>query len=385
MRHITLLLLLTIVMASCRHDEILEEPENIPVSDPAILTPDADGYCLQGFYLLNEGNMGSNKCTLDYFDYATGVYTRNIYGKANPDVPMELGDVGNDLAIYGSKLYAVVNCSNKVEVMDAASCRSIGRIDIPNCRHIRFKDGYAYVTSYAGPVEINPNYTQLGYVAKIDTTTLAIVNKCITGYQPDGLDILGDRIYVANSGGYMEPNYDNRLSVVFAPTMGVLKQLTIADNLNLVQADRHGNLWITSRGNYYNRRGLLTCWNANSGEVEHEMELPVQCMALKGDTLFTVGSQFSYVSMATEYVYGMIDVKTGRQISTSFITDDTAGKIKVPYCVAVNPVNEEIYVTDAGNYVTPGWLYCFNKEGKYKWRVRTGDVPAHIAFYAVKK
>ena len=24
-----------------------------------------------GFYLLNEGNMGANKCTLDYYDYAT--------------------------------------------------------------------------------------------------------------------------------------------------------------------------------------------------------------------------------------------------------------------------------------------------------------------------
>ena len=41
--------------------------------------------------------MGSNKSTLDRFDYSTGIYTRNIYGEANPDVPKELGDVGNDL------------------------------------------------------------------------------------------------------------------------------------------------------------------------------------------------------------------------------------------------------------------------------------------------
>ena len=30
-------------------------------------------------FLLNEGNMGSNKSTLDYFDYQTGIYTKNIY------------------------------------------------------------------------------------------------------------------------------------------------------------------------------------------------------------------------------------------------------------------------------------------------------------------
>ena len=35
---------------------------------------------VKGFFLLNEGNMGSNKATLDYFDYATGVYRPSSSG-----------------------------------------------------------------------------------------------------------------------------------------------------------------------------------------------------------------------------------------------------------------------------------------------------------------
>ena len=46
----------------------------------------------------------------------------------------------------------------------------------------------------------------------------------------------------------------------------------------------------------------------------------------------------------------------------------------------MNPETKEIYVCDATNYVTPGYLYCFTPEGRFKWRVRTGDIPAHIAF-----
>jgi hypothetical protein len=69
--------------------------------------------------MLNEGNMGSNKCTLDFFDYTKGTYYRNIYAEINPNVVKELGDVGNDIKIYGSKLYIVVNVSNKIEVLDA--------------------------------------------------------------------------------------------------------------------------------------------------------------------------------------------------------------------------------------------------------------------------
>jgi hypothetical protein len=49
--------------------------------------------------------MGSNKATLDYFDYETGNYTRNIYPERNPNVVQELGDVGKRHPIYGNKLY----------------------------------------------------------------------------------------------------------------------------------------------------------------------------------------------------------------------------------------------------------------------------------------
>ena len=55
-------------------------------------------------------------------------------------------------------------------------------------------------------------------------------------------------------------------------------------------------------------------------------------------------------------------------------------EIKIPYGVTVNPENGEIFVTDATDYVTPGYLYCFTPEGQFKWKVRTGDIPAHFAF-----
>ena len=118
--------------------------------------PAADTH-IRGFYLVNEGNMGSNKCTIDYMDYFTGLYSRNIYAERNPNVIKELGDVGNDIGIYGSKLYVVVNCSHKVEVMDAHTGIRIGQVDIPNCRYVRFYRGSAYVSSYVGPVRIDPD------------------------------------------------------------------------------------------------------------------------------------------------------------------------------------------------------------------------------------
>lgn len=80
-----------------------------------------------------------------------------IFIRTNPDVVKELGDVGNDIGIYGNRLYVVVNCSNFVEVMNVHTAEHIGSVTIPNCRYIVFNGDKAYVSSYAGPVQIDPN------------------------------------------------------------------------------------------------------------------------------------------------------------------------------------------------------------------------------------
>lgn len=360
-------------MTACRDEEVIFIPETVPVADPVFSD-------ISGFYLLNEGNMGSNKATLDYFDYATGEYRRNIFADVNPDVPKEMGDVGNDLQIYGSRMYAVINCSNKIEVMEAATARRIGQVDIPNVRYIAFHEGYAYATSYAGPVQINPDYEQLGYVAKIDTATMQVVDRCLVGFQPDQLEILDGKIYVANSGGYMVPNYENTVSVIDLGSFTVTETIPIAINLHRIKADSKGCLWITSRGDYYDTDAALYCYDTRKRRLVKKLDVPVSSMDLVGDSLYVVSTQWSYVSMSNQVTYGIVDVNTMEKVTDNFITDGTESKIKIPYMVKVNPLTKEIFVSDARNYVNPGYLHCYSPEGVLKWSVRTGDIPAHLAF-----
>lgn len=373
MKKLLVLLSSLLTFLSCRQDTIIWPTEQDKV-DPAAV---ADS--VVGFYLLNEGNMGSNKCTLDYYDYTTGYYTRNIYGNANPDVVKELGDVGNDLQIYGSKLWAVVNCSNKIEVMNVSDCKRICQIDIPNCRYIAFSGRYAYVTSYAGPVQIDSDYKQKGYVAKIDTATLEILSTCIVGYQPDQLAILDGKIYVANSGGYMVPNYENTLSVIDMETMTEERRIEVAINLLGAVADSYGSLWVSSRGDYYNVPSMLYCVDPKTDLVE-SIASGISTMTLCGDSLYVIGNDFSYITYQNTASYKIVNVRTHEIVSNGFITDGTDSRIATPYGIAVNPQTHEIYVTDAKNYVNPGIIYCFTPDGRLKWSHYTGDIPAHFAF-----
>ena len=384
--HLFLVLSSLLLLVACREDVPVFTPEEESTGDSTQIIP-ADTVQQEqivGFYLLNEGNMGSNKSTLDYYDYATAVYRRNIYAEANPDVPKELGDVGNDLRIYGSRLYAVINCSNKIEVMDARTCKRIGQVDIPNCRYIRFHGQYAYVTSYAGPVSLLADHAQIGYVARFDTATLTVSDTCLVGYQPDELAIVGSKIYVANSGGYMVPNYENTVSVIDLNTFKETKRIPVAVNLHRVRADKHGQLWVTSRGDYYNHPSRLYCIDLATETLIDSVETAVSNIDIVGDSLYFCASEWSYVEMKDVVTYGIVNVKTHKLVTHNFITDGTEQAIIKPYGLKVNPVTHDIYVTDAKNYVTPGTLYCFSPDGVQRWAVRTGDIPSSLVFSVVK-
>ena len=375
-----------LLMNSCRSDEITfpAEYEVLPM-EPRELSSFAPNEPI-GMYLLNEGNMGSNKATIDYLDFCNGCYIRNIYGERNPNVIKELGDVGNDIQIYGNRLYAVINCSHKVEVMDARTCRRIGQVDIPNCRYICFHEGKAYISSYVGPVSIDPN-AQLGAVFEVDTATLEITRKVTVGYQPEELVVYNEHIYVVNSGGYRAPDYDSTMSVISLRDFRQVQKIPVCLNPHRLRKDQYNQLWITSRGDYKDVQPQLICFSpATNSQLSIANAPAASEMVIVGDSMYYYGSHWNEQTMSNTITYGVLNIKDslsfreGVGVGSSFITDGTEKNIKIPYGIQVNPYNGDIYVTDAKNYVSSGQLHCYSREGKRKWSVRTGDIPAHMCF-----
>ena len=369
---------LLLCVTGCREDELVVPTEYDII--PETPSPDTT---IRGFYLVNEGNMGSNKCSLDYFDYFTGLYSRNIYAERNPNVIKELGDVGNDIGIYGSKLYVVVNCSHKVEVLDSRSGVRIGQVDIPNCRYIRFHRGKAYVSSYVGPVLIDVNAPK-GAVYEVDTLSLAVTAKVTVGYQPEEMEIVDDYMYVANSGGYRAPQYDNTVSVIQMIDLKQVQQIPVDINLHRVKKDKYDKLWINSRGDHRSRPSCLYVLSKKAGQtrlsVESKLDIPCSNMAMKGDSLYYYATEWNEYTSENAVSYGIIDIRSQEVVSENFITDGTEKEITIPYGIAIHPETGDIFVTDAKNYVSSGTLYCFDRHGKKKWSVRTGDIPAHMCF-----
>ena len=369
---ITSCLFILFAVFGCQQDVYIvdEERENITKPEKTEVT---------GFYLLNEGNMGSNKATVDYFNYAEGVYHRNIYASANPTMVKELGDVGNDIKIYGNKLYAVINVSNFIEVMDVKTAKHIATIPLENGRYITFHNGKAYATSYAGPVSLDPK-APLGKVVEIDTINLSIKREVTVGYQPEELEVVDNNLYVANSGGYRVPEYDKTVSVIDLATFKETKKIDVEVNLHRIKKDSDGDVYVTTRGNYYDVSSNLFVIDSKTHKIKKTFNIPVSNFTIVDNKLYYYSNEFNYTTFDFTKSFGVIDTKTEEIINKNLVNDPVIKNIETPYGIAVNPVTKDLYLTDAGNYVSMGYVYCFDKNGAFKWKTEGGNIPAHFAF-----
>lgn len=330
------------VLSSCRGDEVIY---------PTIGTHVTDEVRTGGLYVLCEGNMGSNKARLDYINLEKGDYYANWYGSQNPHQLKELGDVGNDIQAYGGRLYAVINCSHKVEVMDRKA-RHISQIEIPNCRYMAFRGDKMFVSAYVGSVA---NSELLGSVFEVDTATLQITREVKVGHQPDELCILGDKLYVVNSGGYILNRHDSTVSVIDLNSFTEIEKITVGPNPQRIRPDDSGKLWVST----------------DKDVVILDHSTTVKHLSVKISNLSILGSVAYMIDR---------DAHTLRAFSTIDYTEQgqpiDISAFEHPYGLLAT--TDALYISDAKNYVSSGVLHCFGYDGKEHWSALTGDIPGHL-------
>ncbi len=372
-----------VAAAGCRKEDTLRflpgengEPSDYEVVDAAVNASAKPS----GIYLVNQGNQGSNKARLDFLNFHNGFYIRDVFTEYNPEVVKGLGDTGNDVQVYKGKVFVVVNGSHKVEIMDAYSMKRLAQVDVPNCRFIAFDGNHAYVTSYVAKDKESLK-TQKGALYCIDLDTYKVTGQVTVGYQPEQLVIRDGKAYVANSGGYVA-GYDDTVSVVDLKSMKVEYDIKVAINLGLMLVDAEGTIWVSSQGNFSDVSSTLNYLvkKGDKYELGGSVNVPVSSMALAGDKIYVIGSTYTPPAWALTTTYNIVNAKTRKLESGSFITDGTESDIATAFTVTVNPGNGDIYVTDAKDYVSSGTLHCYTGSGKHKWSVRTGDIPGRIAF-----
>ncbi|OQP46249.1 hypothetical protein A4H97_31295 [Niastella yeongjuensis] len=352
-RIILLVTLLVAGLASCKKDK---DDTQAPKITPGVL-------------VLCEGLANKNNSMLSYYSFSTQTASTDLF--ANTNAGTGLGDTGNDMVIYGGKMYIVMNVSSVVTVVDAHTGLKIKNIDFLK------SDGAPRQPRYVIPYKSKILVSDWdGKVAVIDTTGLTIEQDINLGKTNlEQMAIIGDKLYVVNSGALNTVN-DSTVSEINLNTMTETRKITVGYNPGYMTADEAGNLYITCGPDY--NTGTL-------GARLVKVSTASNSVLKVADT--SVG-RIKYYNGALYAASSYEGVKTVRKLSTTdfsqqspnFVTDGTV--IVNPYNVNVNPDNDDVYITDAKDYKTSGEVFCFDKNGKIKFSFSTTPAvnPSTVVF-----
>lgn len=321
----------------------------------------------KGVYVLSEGQFFGNDAKLGFYSFATNSFTGDFFVQQNPSISTGLGDLANDMIIYGGKMYIVVNNSNVVRVLNAKTAVQLSSISFVNGgtgrqpRSLAAVAGKIFVTSYDNTV------------SAIDTTSLAIVKTIPVGLNPEGITVSGDNLYVANSGG-LSATFDSTVSVISLQTLTETRKIRVGINPYGIGADDAGNVYVSCIGNYGNIGPKLVKLNAGSGAITKSADTAVGAFKVYNNRLYVTGG---YLGIGKVRVLNTTDFAA---VSPDFITDGTV--VAYPYGINVDEENGDVYVTDAKNFSSVGELFCFDKLGKKKFSVSVSPAsnPSKVLF-----
>ena len=319
-------------------------------------------------YVLNEGSWNNNNASVSAIDPTDGSSYYYQFAAANG---RNLGDTGQDILRYGGKIYIAVSGSNTIEVVDGNSLTSIKTIKPEsgkpgNPRGLAASDGKIYVSLYDG------------YVAKIDTTSLAFEDSIAVGPNPEEITIANGCLYVAISDGLNSGNgYPNGkyVSKIGLDSFKVASKINVLVNPAEITSDKSGNVFVISMGNYGDIPATVQKIDKNdSVTVVGRATL----MACYENTLYTVNAPWGAPSI--EFV--SYNTATGVKESDAFITGSADQIPANPHSISVNPKNGNIfngsYLT-AADYLSNGYVYEY-ANGAFKARYNAGVGPRKFVY-----
>lgn len=331
--------------------------EDKPVAPPAP-EPDASSHtaCV---YVLCEGLYGMNNTRLFAWNVRDGQVEPDIFSKVNQ---RGLGDTGNDLLLYGGKIYVVMSGSNTVEVIEAATARSLRQIPFTNeagvgrqPRYACAAEGKVYVCCFDGSV------------IRIDTASLQAEASVKAGSNPDGICHSANKLYVSNSGGLSFPHYDSTVSVIDRNSFTEKSRIAVGRNPYTIAADSRDYVYVCTRGDYDGlnqkseaKREAYNFYRIDTQKdsVDRVYNIPVLDFCLYRDTAYLYNFDYN----ANTFWIGVFDLKTESFVSENFIRDGT--KLQKPYSISVEPGTGKVYIGEAYNHLSSGSLYVFSPQGK---------------------
>lgn len=335
--HILLLAALAL-FASCRKDK----PER-PVEEPTIVGTQG------GVYITNEGNFGWGNAKVSYYDIASGNVVEDLYHAANG---VALGDVCQSMSLFNNKAYAVINNSNKVEVLDPSTFVSS-----------------ATITGFNSPRYFLPVSNSKAYVTDMYANSIAVVDlnsNTITG----SIACRGwtEELVLAYGKAFVTNKSRNKVYVIDTATDQLSDSITVSAGANSIVSDANGKLWVLCGGS----NPTLYRIDPASHEVEGSFPFP---NGNDSPWRLSINSANDMLYFLNGDVFRM-SISSSALPASPFVT--ASGRNL--YSIGVEPNSAVLYVADAIDYVQRGRVYRYGPNGALINSFQAGIIPGGFLF-----
>ncbi len=279
-----------------------------------------------------------------------------------------LGDTGNDIVIYGGKAFIVVNGSQKIEVISLTDNKSVGTLSFADQRGpyklAIVNDAKAFVTNLSDTsiTEFNPSTLQI------------VTDRFKVGNNPMGIVYANGKVYVCNSGF----GFDSTVTVLNATNGELIKTIIVGDSPSECGVGPNNEVVVKcdGRSDYSNPEndtpGSILKINTDNDAIIVKVILPLATYGHPGH--LTISAK------GVGYFVGKTGVIKFSYSGSSLNVGGTAFATILGYGLAYDDVVDQLYVTDAKDYVQPGTVTIFDVNGNQLNQFPAGVIPGTIAF-----
>ncbi|RDC64969.1 YncE family protein [Adhaeribacter pallidiroseus] len=326
----------SIFLSSCQDDD-----------SGSTVTPLKGAY-ESGVLVVNEGNFQKGNGEISFINKQSKTVVDDVFLTENN---RPLGDVVQSITVNNDKAYVVVNNSNKIEIADANTFKSLGVINnLQLPRYMVVANNKGYVTEWV-------SFSGNGRVAVIDLATNAVTKTIAVGVLPEKLLALNNKVYVVNSG-------ENTVSVINPTSDAVETTITVDGSPNSLVADANKKLWVLCGGEKnYNSDYTIDENTSTPGSFVRlnpatntkEATLTFTSKTLSPGDLVANGAGNKLYYQYGGKVYQQ-DITATALLTTPFINRNFYG-------IGVDPTDNLIYGGDAGGFAAAGKVVRFNPTG----------------------
>ena len=344
MKQISFLFMIILIAGSCL------KPDDFEITDP-----EESVIAGNGVFIVNEGNFTWGNGSVSYFSYDSAKIVNDVFQTINE---RPLGDIPNAMDIWEDHAYIVVNNSGKVEVVKKNSLKSV-----------------ATITGLISPRNIAVIDNNKAYVSSLYSDSLTILdlkNNTLSGFinirrTSESIVLSGKKAFISNWYGGKE------VVVVNTDIDKMVDSIEVGKEPESMAIDKRNILWVLCNGGWARENfAELTGISIQTHEIVKRLIFPSildspSSLRIDGD-----GDTLYFLEKGIK----RMDIDASGLPATPFIKEEG----RLFYKLGINPVNGDIFVTDAVDYQQNGFVIIYDNEGISIAAYRAGIIPGSMCF-----